>query len=125
MIDIQFCGQTSRVLNLTSRHNQANPEGLQELAPWSNRSVTLLSTESVLGVQDSALDMLQNQQAKAAGGWIDTILNLIPGRKQLASDEPNEEAIKRTHDYLRSALRPASLSLIIWLHRRSSLLGAS
>lgn len=35
---------------------------------------------------------------------MDTILNLIPGRKQHASDEPNEEAIKRTHDYLRCSL---------------------
>jgi hypothetical protein len=43
-------------------------------------------------------------QAKGnAGGWMDTILNLIPGRKQQASAEPSEEAIKRTHDYLRCA----------------------
>lgn len=35
---------------------------------------------------------------------MDTILNLIPGRKQKATDEPNEDAIKRTHDYLRSGL---------------------
>jgi hypothetical protein len=32
---------------------------------------------------------------------MDTILNLIPGRKQKITDEPNEDAIKRTHDYLR------------------------
>ena len=35
---------------------------------------------------------------------MDTILNLIPGRKQLSADEPNEEAIKRTHDFLRSVI---------------------
>ena len=35
---------------------------------------------------------------------MDTILNLIPGRKQKATDEPNEDAIKRTHDYLRLSL---------------------
>jgi len=32
---------------------------------------------------------------------MDTILNLIPGRKQKITDESNEDAIKRTHDYLR------------------------
>ena len=52
-------------------------------------------------MQDSALDMLQSQQNKAAGGWMDTILNLIPGRKQQAANEPSEEAIKRTHEFLR------------------------
>lgn len=41
---------------------------------------------------------------QGGGGWMDTILNLIPGRKQKATDEPNEDAIKRTHDYLRSGL---------------------
>lgn len=44
----------------------------------------------------------QAGQAGAGGGWMDTILNLIPGRKQKITDEPNEDAIKRTHDYLRS-----------------------
>ena len=43
------------------------------------------------------------QTAGPGGGWMDTILNLIPGRKQKITDEPNEDAIKRTHDYLRSA----------------------
>ena len=38
---------------------------------------------------------------QGGGGWMDTILNLIPGRKQKATDEPSEDAIKRTHDYLR------------------------
>ena len=56
-------------------------------------------------MQDSALDMLQSQQNKAAGGWMETILNLIPGRKQQAANEPSEEAIKRTHEFLR--LSPA------------------
>lgn len=51
--------------------------------------------------QDSALDILQSQQNKAAGGWMDTILNLIPGRKQQSANEPSEEAIKRTHEFLR------------------------
>lgn len=44
------------------------------------------------------------QPGQQAGGWMDTILNLIPGRKQKVSDEPNEDAIKRTHDYLRCCL---------------------
>ena len=42
------------------------------------------------------------------GGWMDTILNLIPGRKQKITDEPNEDAIKRTHDYLRSVILSCS-----------------
>ena len=32
---------------------------------------------------------------------MDTILNLIPGRRAAASAEPSEEAIRRTHDNLR------------------------
>ena len=39
--------------------------------------------------------------AAQGGGFIDTILNLIPGRKQQASTEPTEDSIKKTHDYLR------------------------
>lgn len=39
--------------------------------------------------------------AAKGGGWMDTILNLIPGRRAAASSEPSEEAIKRTHDNLR------------------------
>ncbi len=47
-------------------------------------------------------------QAKG-GGWMDTILNLIPGRRAAASNEPSEEAIRRTHDSLRCSLwRPSS-----------------
>ena len=42
---------------------------------------------------------------------MDTILNLIPGRKQLSADEPNEEAIRRTHDYLRSVTEAFSFRL--------------
>lgn len=32
---------------------------------------------------------------------LDTIMNLLPGRAKAASAEPNDEAIRRTHDYLR------------------------
>ena len=41
---------------------------------------------------------------------MDSILSLIPGRKQASSDEPSDEAIKRTHDYLRCA---PSLALLL------------
>lgn len=34
---------------------------------------------------------------------LDTIMNLLPGRAKAASAEPNDEAIRRTHDYLRCA----------------------
>lgn len=55
-------------------------------------------------VQDNLMDSLnaKEQHAKAAS-WMDSILSLIPGRKQASSDEPSDEAIKRTHDYLRCA----------------------
>lgn len=43
--------------------------------------------------------------AAKGGGWMDTILNLIPGRRAAASNEPSEEAIRRTHENLRSAPR--------------------
>ena len=56
---------------------------------------------------------------------MDTILNLIPGRRAAASAEPSEEAIRRTHDNLRCVcclpvlpLRaPSAVDyLFIWLH---------
>lgn len=60
-------------------------------------------------VKDGEMEgVMAAAQAKGAGGgWMDTILNLIPGRKQQALAEPSEEAIKRTHDYLRYASGPA------------------
>ena len=62
-----------------------------------------------MGLQEPGSDPASMAASRAAqtgqgGGWMDTILNLIPGRKQKATDEPNEDAIKRTHDYLRSGL---------------------
>ena len=36
-------------------------------------------------------------------GWLDTIMNLLPGRAKAASAEPNDEAIRRTHEQLRCA----------------------
>lgn len=52
--------------------------------------------------QDNPTDILtaKEQQAKAVS-WMDSILSLIPGRKQAYSNEPSDEAIRRTHDYLR------------------------
>ena len=53
--------------------------------------------------------------AAQGGGFIDTILNLIPGRKQQASTEPTEDSIKKTHDYLRqAALLPAVMHLRVY-----------
>lgn len=37
----------------------------------------------------------------ASAGWLDTIMNLLPGRAKAASAEPNDEAIRRTHEHLR------------------------
>lgn len=56
----------------------------------------------------------KEQQAKAAS-WMDSILSLIPGRKQNTSNEPSDEAIRRTHDYLRCAPAP-SLPLGLMYH---------
>ena len=50
--------------------------------------------------------MLAAQASKNAAqqvGWMDTIMNLIPGRKQAASSGPSEDAIQATHDHLRCA----------------------
>ena len=44
--------------------------------------------------------------ASKGGSWMDTILNLIPGRRAAASSEPSEDAIKRTHDNLRCLTLP-------------------
>lgn len=57
---------------------------------------------------ESALLMGRGEAAKAeaaaaGAGWLDTIMNLLPGRAKAASNEPNDEAIRRTHDHLRHA----------------------
>jgi len=59
-------------------------------------------------VQDNPTDILsaKEQQAKAVT-WMDSILSLIPGRKQAYSNEPSDEAIRRTHDYLRCEPTPS------------------
>ena len=50
----------------------------------------------------SGADAAKAAAAAAAGvGWLDTIMNLIPGRAKAASAEPNDEAIRRTHEHLR------------------------
>ncbi|PSC72251.1 brefeldin A-inhibited guanine nucleotide-exchange 2-like [Micractinium conductrix] len=55
-----------------------------------------MKDESLLGGGADA------QKAAAAGaGWLDTIMNLLPGRAKAASAEPNDEAIRRTHEHLR------------------------
>jgi len=51
--------------------------------------------------QDGEAESLIAASAAKGGTWMDTILNLIPGRRAAASSEPSEEAIKRTHDNLR------------------------
>ncbi|DBA82002.1 TPA: hypothetical protein ACH3X1_007704 [Trebouxia sp. C0004] len=60
------------------------------------------------GSDPTALAASRAAQAGQGGGWMDTILNLIPGRKQKITDEPNEDAIKRTHDYLREKAKGAT-----------------
>lgn len=54
-------------------------------------------------MKDTGVDGLMSGKAKAAqsSGWMDNIMNLIPGRKQQANNEPSEENIKKTHEYLR------------------------
>ena len=65
----------------------------------------------LLAAQDNPTDILtaKEQQAKAAS-WMDSILSLIPGRKQTHSSEPSDEAIRRTHDYLRFVCTRAVLT---------------
>lgn len=61
--------------------------------------------------------MLATPASKAAGGWMDTIVNLIPGRKQAASAAPSDDTIKRTHEYLRCLnldLLNAPVSMPVW-----------
>ena len=72
---------------------------MQKAGPWLTGGANWIA----VAVQDeSAVDgMLAAQAKQAAGGWMDTIVNLIPGRKQAASAAPSDDAIKRTHEYLR------------------------
>lgn len=68
--------------------------------------------------------VVQQQQQQAAG-LMDTLLSLIPGRKAAVSSEPSDDSIKRTHDFLRSALQSYHrigqhawlvLAAMCWLH---------
>ena len=70
--------------------------------------------------QDNPTDILtaKEQQAKAAS-WMDSILSLIPGRKQTHSNEPSDEAIRRTHDYLRLVCTRAVLTSVVRVNRAS------
>lgn len=52
--------------------------------------------------------------AAASAGWLDTIMNLLPGRAKAASTEPNDEAIRRTHDYLRWAWQGGMGCVLHW-----------
>ena len=54
-----------------------------------------------VGRDPASLVANKSTAAGQGGGFMDTILNLIPGRRQQLQTEPDEEAIKRTHDYLR------------------------
>ncbi|KAL0026445.1 hypothetical protein WJX79_010345 [Trebouxia sp. C0005] len=60
------------------------------------------------GSDPTALAANRAAQPGQGGGWMDTVLNLIPGRKQKITDEPDEDAIKRTHDYLREKAKGAT-----------------
>lgn len=53
-------------------------------------------------MKDSPMDGVAVQSTKQSSqGWLDTVMNLIPGRKQQASMEPSDDAVRRTHDFLR------------------------
>jgi brefeldin A-inhibited guanine nucleotide-exchange protein len=43
-----------------------------------------------------------------AGGWLDTMMALIPGRQRAAAAEPTEAAIRRTHEFLREQAKGAT-----------------
>ncbi|CAL8462959.1 g2493 [Coccomyxa elongata] len=58
-------------------------------------------------MKDADAEGLVATNTAKGGGWMDTILNLIPGRRAAASNEPSEEAIRRTHDNLREKAKGA------------------
>ena len=62
-----------------------------------------MKDDVIAGMAGGGADAQKQAQAAASAGWLDTIMNLIPGRAKLATGEPNDEAIRRTHDYLRWA----------------------
>jgi len=43
-----------------------------------------------------------------SGGWLDTMIALIPGRQRAAAAEPTEAAIRRTHEFLREQAKGAT-----------------
>lgn len=62
--------------------------------------------------QDADAEGLVATNTAKGGGWMDTILNLIPGRRAAASNEPSEEAIRRTHENLRWVPKAVQLHTI-------------
>lgn len=54
-----------------------------------------------MGLAGAAAADAEAAKAAAGAGWLDTIMNLIPGRAKAASAEPNDDAIRRTHEHLR------------------------
>lgn len=52
-------------------------------------------------------DVSAQKQASAVG-WLDTIMAMLPGRQRQAAAEPNDEAIRRTHDALRERAKGAT-----------------
>ena len=51
----------------------------------------------------------QQQQQQQAAGLMDTLLSLIPGRKAQVANEPSDDSIKRTHEFLRYGVLHCSL----------------
>ncbi len=103
------CG---RVGKQRARYWPAQSEAAQKVSARSRLPCCLYCTALISFQKDAAVrqdgdaESLVAAGASKGGSWMDTILNLIPGRRAAASSEPSEEAIKRTHDTLRFLLSP-------------------
>lgn len=109
---MDICAVSTDLLNLAFDELQdflKNNRGINDGADLPEDYMSELYDRIInneIKMKDADAVGLMAATAAKGGGWMDTILNLIPGRRAAASNEPSEEAIRRTHENLRSVARP-------------------
>lgn len=68
----------------------------------------IINNEIKMKDLDSALSGKLGGDKQSPGGWLETFANLIPGRQRVAADEPDDEAVKQTHEKLREMAKGAT-----------------
>jgi len=68
----------------------------------------IINNEIKMKDLDSALSGKLGGDKQSPAGWLETFANLIPGRQRVAADEPDDEAVKQTHEKLREMAKGAT-----------------